>query len=226
MTFLILIALFATQRPEVGNIVELRGEVIHSPPPGNLTPARLDAPVFIYDIVETGERSTVTIEFVDGTPFGMSENTWAQISTAQFDPDRAPPEIRVALARGAIETSETSTPLTVQPVKADLKTPAGPPVTLKPGESAHLRLEEDGTLKRLPPSGELPDLRKLLPPETWLRFEMLPPQQDGDEVAPEPAEAEEEEPLHLWDPRPDENPVELPLEAETGLSIRPEEQED
>jgi hypothetical protein len=127
-------------QPEVALVTDLEGRVERRRSTGPAWKSvHLDESLALKDGVRTWERSNAELRFVDGSVLMLTERTRMRISTALFDPQQAPPEIRVALAQGGLDVRTAAAPLVVQ-------TDSGATHTVPPFDSAHVRVV--GTAER------------------------------------------------------------------------------
>ena len=125
--------------PEVALLTDLEGRVEMRPSSAHTwSAAYLDQRLAIQNDVRTWQRSNAELRFVDGSVLMLSEQTRLNITTALFDPRRAPPEVRIALAAGGVDVRTGSAPLTVT-------AGSGATHVIGPRQSTHVRLIGDGT---------------------------------------------------------------------------------
>jgi hypothetical protein len=143
--WLAIVALFTPQSPpDVATVTDLRGTVqVRRGASEPWDAARLDDGLKVDDAVRTHPRSAAELRFVDGTVLLLGERTRVSIRLALFNPEKAPPEIQVALAQGRIETTAGTAPLVIYGPNDDH-------VLIPAGTSARVAIEG-------------PNLRLLLP---------------------------------------------------------------
>lgn len=162
----------ADTAPAVAVVTDLRGRVERRAADDEAwTAVGLDEGLWLEDQVRTGPRSLAELRFVDGTVLALGERTRLRISLALFDPDQAPPEIRVALLAGETDVRTGSAPLVVT-------APDGSERRIPPGAAAHIRLVGPPTAPALDGG----------PPRPGLAADFEPPSLPPDDLAP---------PLHL-----------------------------
>ncbi len=87
--FLLLAAVpaFAADQDMIGTIMEVEGSAQLTPSGGKATPARVNDPVHLNDLLSTGSASRALVLFIDDTEIVLSENTQLRIDTYVFDSD-------------------------------------------------------------------------------------------------------------------------------------------
>lgn len=191
--------------PDVATVTDLRGTVqLRRGADVPWDAARLDDGLKVDDAVRTHPRSAAELRFVDGTVLLLGESTRISIRLALFNPDRAPPEIQVALAQGKVESTAGGAPLTiVGPNDHRVVLSPGDTVSLDP-EAGRLRHTTGGvpTGNRAPPGEASPGVPGTLSPLDPLpRVE--PTGADPGGAPPTPARPNPP----LEDPRSDEAPL-------------------
>jgi hypothetical protein len=149
---LLLLGVAHADPPDVAVVSDLRGQVerrVEAEAPWNAI--GLDEAVRLRDEVRTGDQSLAELRFVDGTVLALGEKTRLRISLALFDPDQAPPEIRVALA-GEADVRVGTAPLLVETADGARRFEPGTVVRLRDGPGGLDVLPGEPAV---PPSGSI-----------------------------------------------------------------------
>lgn len=113
-----------------------------SAPTGGLQQAKVDDPVYLGDVVQTGADGSIGVVFGDGTSFNVSKNARMEINEFVYDPKGTSNSTLFSLTKGTFTFLAGKTAKTGN---MRVETPVGT-MGIR-GTAPHVEITDDGTVK-------------------------------------------------------------------------------